>query len=94
MSIQNVEVPEKEMIEANPEKNSQKLPLSNKNVQSPMQVSADRPEKNHVMDVKEEEEDYVDGMAIPRGVKVEVEGGDSQVPPGFEEKEGDVAPTA
>lgn len=86
-----MDLQEKEIIQTDFAKNSQKLPLNNQNLQSPMQQVVDRPERNHVMEVDEKEEDYVDGMALPADVKVEVEGGDMHVPPGFNEKGADTA---
>lgn len=87
--------PEKEVITPDLTQNSRKtheLPLNNPNLPSAATLAVDRPEKNHVMEANDQEEDYVDGMALPHGVKVEVEGGDSQVPPGFDEKGGEVTP--
>lgn len=46
----------------------------------------DARERNHVMDVDENEVDFDENtpMSIMPNVKVDVEGGDSHVPPGFE----------
>ncbi len=57
---------------------------------SPLEY-ADKPEKNHVTEENLNEVDYTDGMALPKDVKVEVEGGDTQVPPGYATVEKKVA---
>ena len=55
--------------------------------QPPEGLFADKPAKNQVTEENGNEIDYDENVFVPRDVKVELEGGDSQVPPGYEEKE-------
>lgn len=50
--------------------------------------TADKPSKNTVLDVDENEVELNENipMAVPPDVKMEVEGGDSYIPPGYASK--------
>lgn len=47
----------------------------------------DKPAKNQVSEEDTNEVDYNENVFVPKDVKVEIEGGDTQVPPGYDEKE-------
>lgn len=71
-----------------PPKKLPEMPFMQRVGANPAGVYQDQPEKNQVTEENANEVDYTDNLFIPNGVKVELEGGDSQVPPGFTEGEG------
>jgi hypothetical protein len=71
-----------------PSKKLPEMPFMQKVATNPAGPVHDTPEKNHVVDEDPNVVDYNESLFIPNGVKVELEGGDSQVPPGFTEGEG------